>query len=121
MLARAHFEDLRARNPRIDRFLVSVLAERNRRLNAHLVELQFTPVEQRVYRRLLAFSRAVAAHGDEWVLLSQNELAMLAGTTRSTANRMLRRAAGLGAIELARGRLRVLDEAGLEALAGEAR
>jgi CRP/FNR family transcriptional regulator, cyclic AMP receptor protein len=121
MLARGHFEDLRARNPRIDRFLVSVLAERNRRLNAHLVELQFTPVEQRVYRRLLEFSRAVAAHGDEWVLLSQNELAMLAGTTRSTANRMLRRAASRGAIELARGSLRVLDEAVLEALAGEDR
>ena len=119
MLARSHFEDLRRRNPRVDRFLVSVLAERNKRLNDQLLELQFTAVEQRVYRRLLTFCRmATAADADEWVRLSQNEVAMLAGTTRSTANRMLRRAAERGVIELARGRLRVVDEGALAALAG---
>lgn len=117
MLARSHFEALRARNPRVDRFLVSVLAARNRQLNARLVDLLFMPVEQRVHRQLLAFVDATAADADDWVRLSQNDIAMLAGTTRSTANRVLRRAEERGIIELARGRVRVLDAAALRVAA----
>jgi CRP-like cAMP-binding protein len=119
MITRPHFDDLRARNPRVDRFLLSVLAERNRALSAQLVELLFTPVEQRVYRRLLDFSGAAASGepSDGWVRLSQTELAVLAGTTRSTANRVLRRAEQCGLVELARGRMRVLDTPALSARA----
>jgi CRP/FNR family transcriptional regulator, cyclic AMP receptor protein len=118
MLSRGAFEDLRARVPEVDRFLLTVLAERTRTLTAHLVELLFTPVEQRVYRRLLAFSAAVGGEGDGWVLLSQAQLATLAGTTRSTTNRVLRRAEQRGRVELARGRMRVVDDAGLRDDAG---
>jgi CRP-like cAMP-binding protein len=119
MVTRPDFEDLRGREPKVDRLLVAVLAERNRRLNDQLMELVFTPVHQRVYRRLLAFADAVG-EGDRpgWVDLGQGELAALAGTTRPTVNRALRRAERDGLVELARGRVRIVDGAALARLAG---
>jgi CRP-like cAMP-binding protein len=48
-----------------------------------------------------------------WVCLNQADLAVLAGTTRSTVNRVLRRAETAGLVELARGRIRVVDEPAL--------
>ena len=116
-LARSHFEEMRERNPRIDRFLVSVLAERNRRLNDHLVELLFTPVDRRVYRQLLSFADVIGAADDGWIRLGQADLAMLAGTTRSTANRVLRRASEHGVLRLRRGRVRIVDMGDLRARA----
>ncbi|HET6953165.1 MAG TPA: Crp/Fnr family transcriptional regulator [Acidimicrobiales bacterium] len=119
MIARTSFDALRATHTNVDRVLVAVLAERNRSLTANLVELLFTPVEQRVCRQLLAFSRAVApATPDGWVAIRQADLATLAGATRSTVNRVLRRAADRGLVELARGRIRLADEPALRAFAG---
>ena len=115
MISRSAFDALRSRDANVDRFLVSVLAERNRALTAHLVELLFTPVEQRVYRRLLAFDDALATgRNADWLRLSQSDLATLAGTTRSTVSRALRRAEQRGLIELRRGRVRIVDPAGLQ-------
>jgi CRP/FNR family transcriptional regulator, cyclic AMP receptor protein len=116
MVSRGDFEGLRDREPKVDRFLVSVLAERNRVLTAQLVELLYTPVEQRVHRRLLAFADAIDdADSDGWVALNQSDLATFAGTTRSTANRVLRRAERRGIVELGRGRIRVVDRDALAA------
>jgi CRP-like cAMP-binding protein len=116
MVARGDFEALRDREPKVDRFLVSVLAERNRVLTAQLVELLYTPVEQRIHRRLLAFADAIDEDdSDGWVALNQSELATFAGTTRSTANRVLRRAERRGIVELGRGRIRVVDRDALAA------
>jgi CRP-like cAMP-binding protein len=114
MIGRAHFEALRAGDTNVDRVLLSVLAERNRALTAQLVELLSTPVKQRVCRQLLAFSQAVAATSPAgWVTLNQADLATLAGTTRSTVNRVLRRAQDRGMVELARGRIHLVDEPAL--------
>jgi CRP-like cAMP-binding protein len=114
MVGRGDVEPLMHEAGNLNRVLLSVLAERNRGLTAHLVELLFTPVEQRVCRRLLAFADAVSSAADEgWVPLNQADLATLAGTTRSTVNRVLGRAQERGLVELARGRIRVVDERGL--------
>lgn len=119
MVAQAHFEALRTRAPSVDRILLSLLAQRNRALTDHLIELQFTPADQRVVRRLLDFHAMTAiAEDGGWVRLNQAELATLAGTTRSTANRVLRAAAARGQVELGRSRVRVLDLAGLRRAAG---
>jgi CRP-like cAMP-binding protein len=111
MVGRGPFEDLRTRDPSIDRALLTILAERNRALTAQLIELLFTPADQRVYRQLASYHDRVAAAGDDegWVRLNQTQLATLAGTTRSTANRVLRRAEEGGVLALARGRVRVID------------
>jgi CRP/FNR family cyclic AMP-dependent transcriptional regulator len=118
LIARTEFDALRARDPRVDRFLVSVLAERNRVLTAQVVELLYCPAETRIYRRLLAFaelSGSVEAGG--WIRLGQNDLATLAGTTRPTTNRALRRAEERGLVELTRGGIRIVDVEGLTAAA----
>jgi CRP/FNR family cyclic AMP-dependent transcriptional regulator len=118
MIVRGEFDALRARDPRVDRFLVSVLAERNRVLTAQVVELLYCPAETRIYRRLLGF--AELSGSDEaggWIRLGQSDLAELAGTTRPTTNRALRRAEERGLVELARGGIRITDLAGLTAAA----
>jgi CRP/FNR family cyclic AMP-dependent transcriptional regulator len=118
MITRAEFESLRARDPRVDRFLVSVLAERNRILTAQVVELLYCPAETRVYRRLLAFAEMHGSdEGGGWIRLGQADLATLAGTTRPTTNRALRRAEDRGLVELARGGIRISDLPGLIAAA----
>jgi CRP-like cAMP-binding protein len=118
MITRHEFEALRARDPRVDRFLVSVLAERNRLLTAQVVELLYCPADTRIYRRLLAFAE-LSGSGDDggWIRLGQSDLATLAGTTRPTTNRALRRAEERGLVELARGGIRIADLAGLIAAA----
>jgi CRP-like cAMP-binding protein len=114
MVGRGDFDALMDDDGNLHRVLLSVLTERNRALTAQLVELLFTPVEQRVCIRLLAFARTVSSGADEgWVRLSQAELATLAGTTRSTVNRVLGRAREQGLVELARGRIRLVDEQAL--------
>jgi CRP-like cAMP-binding protein len=117
MVGRGDFEALMTGSGNIHRVLLGLLANRNRALTANLVELMFAPVEQRVCRHLLAFSEAVspasAEGADRWVPLNQADLATLAGTTRSTVNRVLRRAEQQGLVELARGRIHLMDEPGL--------
>jgi CRP/FNR family transcriptional regulator, cyclic AMP receptor protein len=114
MVGRGDFEALMHDGGNFERILLSVLAEKNRTLTAHLMELLFMPVEQRVCLRLAEFAQAVTSSADEgWVALSQAELGVLAGATRSTVNRVLGRARDLGLVELARGRIHVLDEQGL--------
>jgi CRP-like cAMP-binding protein len=113
MVHAGEFEELRRRDPSVDRFLIAVLAERNRKLTADLVDLLFTPVEQRVCSRLIVVSDLMA-DDDGWVPMNQEELASLAGATRATVNRVLRRAETAGYVELRRGRVRVVDRAGLE-------
>ncbi len=119
VLHRDDFEDVRTHNPKVDRFLVSVLADRNRELTEHLIQLMFTPTHKRVLRELLRLDELQIASDDEgWIVLGQDELAMLTGTTRATVNRVLRGAETKGQLELARGKSRLLDRV---ALAREAR
>jgi CRP/FNR family cyclic AMP-dependent transcriptional regulator len=109
MLHRDDFERLRASNPSVDRFLVGVLAARNRALSAQLMELMFTPTHKRVLRELLRLDDlGIATDDDGWIQLGQDELAMFTGTTRATVNRILRQAETGGLIELGRGRSRLL-------------
>jgi len=49
--------------------------------------------------------------------LTQDDIAQLAGTTRSTANRVLRAGEEQGVLQLARGRIEIHDRSGLRRLA----
>jgi CRP/FNR family transcriptional regulator, cyclic AMP receptor protein len=112
MVRRHDFDAIRDKDPSIDRFLIDVLAQRNRKLTADLVDLLFTPVEQRVRSRLLIVGDLLADE-DGWIPLNQEEIASLAGATRATVNRVLRRAEVAGYVELRRGRVRIIDRQGL--------
>lgn len=106
------FDDLRLTHPAVDRVLIHALVGEVRRLSAVLVEALYVPADKRIYLRLGELTRlfSVAGHdGPVLIPLTQEELAQLAGTTRPTANRVLRAAETAGVLRVARGRIEVLD------------
>lgn len=124
VLHRSDFDDLRARYPTVDRFLVDLLAEHVRRLSRQVVEALYVPVEQRVIRRtadlagLYALRRPRASSEPIVIPVRQEDLATMAGTTRPTANKILKQLEVDGIVSVTRGRLTVLDLARLRRLAG---
>lgn len=95
------YSQLASVRPALDRMLVALLAENVRRANALLLDAFYVSAERRILRRLLEL-------GDT-ILLTQEELAQLAGTSRATVNRVLRDEERLGTVRLDRGRMLVLD------------
>jgi CRP/FNR family transcriptional regulator, cyclic AMP receptor protein len=109
--------ELRAEQPGIDRAILSALADEVRRLSRVLVEALYLPVERRVWRRLVDLAEVYAEDGVAvTVPLTQEELAQLAGTTRSTANRVLRTGETAGVVRMTRRRIEVVDLPALRAL-----
>jgi len=98
VIAYSQVEQLR---PAVDRMLVALLAEDVRRTNELLLDALFVSAERRVLRRLLELGSPV--------MLTQEELAQLAGTSRATVNRVLRDEEKRGTVELTRGRITVVD------------
>jgi CRP-like cAMP-binding protein len=119
VLHRDHFFRLCEEQPTIERLLVGLLASRVDRLSRHLVEALYLPVEQRLVRRLLETAAQYAREADADLLpLTQEDIAGLTGTTRPTANAILRELQGAGLLELSRGKVRLLDRAALTRKAG---
>jgi CRP-like cAMP-binding protein len=116
-LRRRDFEELVADEPSVQRFLLIALAQRVRDMTEQIAESLFTPVEKRVHRRLLALHDSTVAAGGDDIVLRQEDLATMAGTTRPTLNRVLRRDERAGIVGLARGRIRVRDRDRLARLA----
>ncbi len=110
----ATFGDLRREQPALTDALVTLLAARVRQLNDRLLEAMYVPADTRLLRRVLELTNL---YGTE-IPLTQEDLAGLAGATRATVNRVLRREEKAGAVALGRGRLVVIDP---EALARRAR
>lgn len=109
VLDAARFAQLRRERPSVTEVLVEMLTARVRQLNERLLEALYVPADARLLRRLLELTDGegtVAA-------LTQEDLAGLAGTTRATVNRVLRREEKAGALALGRGRITVLDPDGL--------
>jgi CRP-like cAMP-binding protein len=112
-LSRDAFEHLRRQHPGVDRLLVEVLSAEVRRLTNRLAEALYDSAEKRVMRRLLELAEMY----DGVVPLTQDSLASMAGTTRPTANGVLRGLVEEGLVTLGRGRFHVLDVAALQARA----
>src|SRR4051794_3553667 len=113
-LHRDDFRILRDRYPGVDRLLVEALAARVERLSRHLLESLYVPVEQRVARRLIAVAGAFGGLQPGTVVpITQEDLAGLAGTTRPTANLVLRAMEEQGAVKLRRGRIEIVDPASI--------
>lgn len=100
------FDRLRKSNPETAQVLIAILSGQVRRLSRHLLEALYVSADKRVLRRLVE----IAAIFDGAVVpLTQEDLASLAGTSRATANRVLREEEARGTIALGRGRTTVLD------------
>jgi len=107
---RDHFAELRRRHPALTDGLVETLAETVRRLDRQLIEALRMPADARIRQHLAALAERYGTGGDGVeVRLTQEDLARVAGTTRSTVNRVLRDEAQRGTVELRRGRILVLD------------
>ncbi|MDQ4118686.1 MAG: Crp/Fnr family transcriptional regulator [Actinomycetota bacterium] len=114
-LRRSALLALREQHPAFDRFLLGTLAAQVRRLSSMVLEALYLPVEQRIGRQLAYLARVYGGEtGRAEIRLTQDDIAGAAGTTRATANRVLRALEARGAIVLARGRIVVLDRAGLD-------
>ena len=110
VLQRADFERLRRSHPSVDQLLVEYLAAQVRRLSERLTEALCLEARTRVLRRLLELD-AVFDSGP--VLVTQEEISTMAGTTRPTVNRVMQDLAEAGIVELGRGRFVVVDSAAL--------
>jgi CRP-like cAMP-binding protein len=98
---------------------VELLAARVDRINAYLLEALYVSADKRVLRRLLELCDLYAPETDRVAIpLTQETVASLAGTTRSTANQVLQRLAAGQVVELARGHIDVLDRETLRRRAG---
>ena len=118
-LHRKDFEELRSTSPAVERFLIQALAAQVRRLSGHLLDALHVPADQRVVRRLAEAAELYADGEREIVLdLKQDDLASMAGTTRPTANQVLKQLEADGIVRLARGQVTVT---GLDALRRRAR
>jgi CRP-like cAMP-binding protein len=105
-LTKSAFMSLREADPTFDRILLRLLAARVLRLTDQLVEALYIPATIRVIRRI---ADAASLYGDGTIPLTQEEVAAMAGTTRPTVNRVLRSVQESGALDLARGKIKVLD------------
>lgn len=117
-LSRDQFEALRRRHPAVEQLLVAALARQVRRLTGRLLEALYVPADQRVTRRLAELAAMYAGDGQAVVPLTQEDIATMAGTTRPTVNRILKKAEAQGVVRIKRGKVEVLD---LEALRRSAR
>ena len=105
---------LRSQSRDVDRFLIEVLVDQVQRLTGQLLEATHETVETRVIRNLAALAELFDPDAEvATVPVTQDDLATMAGTTRPTANRMLKELETDGVIALARGRIEVLDRAAL--------
>jgi CRP/FNR family transcriptional regulator, cyclic AMP receptor protein len=116
-LHRDDFNRLKATTPRIDEVLTEALVAEVRRLASALVDALYVPAERRVWRRLYELVGLYGGDAPVVIPVTQDDLAQLAGTTRPTANRVLRGGEGQGVVQLARGRIEVRDLVALERLA----
>ena len=114
------FARLRGEHPAVNEFLISLLAAEVSSMNERLLEALYLPVERRVLRRLIELAQMYQRGADEVVEipLTQEEVAGLAGTSRATVNAVLGDAQSRGLLELRRGRVTIVDGAGLAARAG---
>ena len=112
VLRKEAFDRVRAEHPEANDFLLQVMARRIERLSRRLLEAHHVGVEQRVARRLFEVGRLFAAGSSPVVLpVTQDDVAHMAGTTRPTANQVLKRLEADGVVHLVRGRVELLDVA----------
>jgi CRP-like cAMP-binding protein len=116
-LRREDLQMLRSTTPKVDEVLTEALVAEVRRLSAALIEALYVPVERRVWLRLAELVELYGGGPPVEIPITQDEIAQLAGTTRSTANRILRAGEEQGVLQLARSRIEVHDRTALQRLA----
>ena len=118
---RIEFDELRAKQPSVDRMLVTLLANQVRRMDELLTEAYYDDAGKRLLRRLLELASIYDGGDGEVVIpLTQEQLASLAGASRATVSAVLSAERNRGTIALRRGATILLDRESLTRRAGAA-
>jgi len=113
MVRRSDFLAYLEREPRISIRLLEMLCQRIRWVSDRMEEAILLPLHARLARRLCALADDFGSE----VHISQEELGTYVGAARESVNRQLQEWRRAGIIELARGRILLLDMARLSAAA----
>ena len=97
-LHREAFDELRGKHPGVDAVLMHALIAEVRRLSVQLSQALYLPAESRVWRRVADLTRLYETTSSDTITipLTQEDVAHMAGTTRPTANKVLRCRRGEG-------------------------
>jgi CRP-like cAMP-binding protein len=105
------FTEIRRRLPAVNEAVVRFLADRTLALADQLVEALYVPADTRVLKRLAVLCGLYDRGDDEVVIpLTQEDLAGLAGVTRPTVNRVLKKEERRGTLRISRGSITVADK-----------
>ncbi len=105
-------------HPGVQTLLVAMLAQRVDRLSTHLMNALYMPADQRLLRTLVDLTSHYgpdARSGEVTLPLTQVDVGELAGASRPTTNRVLRRLERDGLVRLNRGHIILLDVPALRA------
>jgi CRP-like cAMP-binding protein len=113
-VTRADFHELARRHVEVKDVLLTLLAESVRRSSERVVVAHYLDADDRVRWALMQLAPLYDSDGAPVIPLTQEQIAELAGVTRSTVNRVLRDELKRGAVVLERGRVRIVDQGELE-------
>jgi CRP-like cAMP-binding protein len=111
------FHALRRSHQDLDDWLLVTLTRRLERAMVLLADSLYLDADHRVLRRLIDARRAFGIDCAEPLPIRQEDLAAMAGVTRPTANRVLRRLEEQGTVRLGRRHIEILDVAALASAA----
>jgi CRP-like cAMP-binding protein len=120
-LTRDDFRALWEEHPGASMVVAKMLEARLRSTSQALLDALHLPAKTRVMRRLGFLADIYAGHSSQSIPLTQDDIASMAGTTRQTVNRILNQAQEDGLVNLNRGRIIILDPAGVARRARSAR
>jgi CRP-like cAMP-binding protein len=120
-LTRDDFRALWEEHPGASMVVAKMLEARLRSTSQALLDALHLPARTRVMRRLSFLADIYAGHSSQSIPLTQDDIASMAGTTRQTVNRILNEARADGLVDLNRGRIVILDPAGVARRAQTAR
>jgi CRP-like cAMP-binding protein len=103
-------DEMRERLPAINDAIIGMLATKVVDVVLQLVDSHYVPADLRVLRRLVVLADLYEPGGGEVTIpLTQEDIAEIAGVTRPTVNRVLRREQQRATIVLLRGSITVID------------
>lgn len=103
------------RNSRFQQFILEKVMKALNSLMTLSEEIAFASVDQRVAAKLLELRRL---QGSSVVRITHEEIANELGTAREVVSRILKNLTDTGIIQKTRGRLRIIDDARLQKMAG---
>jgi CRP-like cAMP-binding protein len=108
------FVEFRRRIPALNEAVIRLVTDRALNLSRQLVEALFVSADARLILRLRMLCEVYGQGDGEVVIpLTQEDLANLAGVTRPTVNRVLKKEEDRGTLRVARGSIVILDRARL--------